>query len=74
MNEQNRDGAERTVFEAAVVSLALSHGVEAEEVQRLYDSVLAEMKRDAVILDFLPIFAVRRVKEMLLPKENRATA
>jgi hypothetical protein len=70
VNEQNKNEADRTEFEAAVMSLARSHGVDAREVQSLYESVLAEMKRDAVIMDFLPIFAARRVKEMLLLKRG----
>jgi len=70
VNGQNRDEAERTEFEAAVVSLAQSEGVDAHEVQSLYDSVLADMKRDATIMDFLPIFAARKVKEMLLLKRG----
>jgi len=39
-------------------------------VQSLYDSVPAEMKRGAIIPDFLPIFAARKVKEMLLLKRG----
>ena len=70
MNEQNRNEAERMEFEAAVVSLARSQGVDAAEVESLYDSVLAEMKRGAIITDFLPIFAARKVKEMLLLKRG----
>ena len=52
------------------MSLAGSEGLDAQEVQSLYESVLAEMKREAIILDFLPIFAARRVKEMLLLKRG----
>ena len=37
-----------------------------DDVRSLYESVLAELKRDAVITDYLPIFAVRKVKEILL--------
>ena len=66
MDERHESGAERTAFDAAVESLVRSHGFDAEEVQALYESVLAEMRRDAIIMDFLPIFAARRVKEMLL--------
>ena len=69
MDEQNQNEAERMQFEAAVISLARSEGLDAHEVQSLYDSVLAEMKREAVIMDFLPIFAARRVREMLLSRE-----
>ena len=68
MDEQDRNEAERTEFEAAVVSIARSHGIDAREVQSLYDSVLAELKREAIIMDFLPILAARKVKEMLLLK------
>ena len=69
MDEQNHGEAKRTSFEAAVVSLAVSEGLDAREVQSLYESVLAEMKRNAIIVDFLPIFATRRVKEMLSSRE-----
>jgi hypothetical protein len=34
-------------------------------VRSLHESLLAQMKRDAVIMDFLPIFAARKVKEIL---------
>ena len=70
MDKQKRIDAERTEFEAAVVTLARSEGFDAAEVQSLYESVLAEMKRDAIILDFLPIFAARKVKAMLLLKRE----
>ena len=45
--------------------LAESQDVRSDDVRSLYESVLAEMKRDAVIMDFLSIFAVRKVKEIL---------
>ena len=48
-----------------IEGLAESQGVPPDDVQSLYESVLAEMKRDAVIMDFLAIFAVRKVKEIL---------
>jgi hypothetical protein len=70
VSEQNRNEPERTEFEAAVVSLARSQGVDACEVQYLYDSILAELKQEAIIMDFLPIFAARKVKEMLLLKRG----
>jgi len=44
--------------------------VEAEEVRLLYESILTEMKREAIIMDFLPIFAARKVKDMLLLKRT----
>jgi hypothetical protein len=52
-----------------IESLAESQGVRPDEVRSLYESVLADMKRDAVIMDFLPILAVRRVKEILLRRD-----
>jgi hypothetical protein len=55
-----------------VISLARSEGFDAREVQSLYDSVLAEMKREAIIMDFLPIFAARRVRELLLSREGES--
>ena len=48
-----------------VENLARSLGVRLDDVRSLYESVLAEMKRDAVITDFLAIFAARKVKEIL---------
>ena len=51
---------------AAIEGLARKAlGVRSDEIQYLYESVLAELKRDAVIMDFLPIFAARKVKEIL---------
>jgi len=44
------------------------------EVQSLYEWVPAEMEREAIIMGFPPVFAARRVKEMLLLKENRTEA
>lgn len=70
MDDQNRKQAERTEFEAVIVSLARSHGFDAAEVQSLFDSVMAELRREAVIMDFLPIFVARRVKEMLFLKRT----
>ena len=70
MDEQHRNEAERTEFEAAVMSIARSHGIDAREVQSLYDSVLAELTREAIVMDFFPILAARKVKEMLLLKST----
>ena len=66
MDQHYLSEAERTSREAAVEHIARSQGLEAGEVESLYASVLAEMKREAIIMDFLPIFAARKVKEMLL--------
>jgi hypothetical protein len=61
-----RKNEEETIRDAATIEgLARSQGVRLEEVRSLYESALERMKQDAVILDFLPIFAARRVKELL---------
>lgn len=61
-----RKSEEETIRDAATIEgLARSQGVRLEEVRSLYESALERMKQDAVILDFLPIFAARRVKELL---------
>jgi hypothetical protein len=65
MDEQHRSEAKRIGRDAAVEGLARSQGFESEEVWSLCESVLVEMKRHAAITDFLPIFAVRKVKEIL---------
>ena len=66
MQEQPLSESDKTARNATVESLARSCGLEAEEVQALYESVLVEMKQKAVIMDFLPIFAAKKVREMLL--------
>ena len=71
MDEAQQNEAERVVYEAAVEGLAKSQGVAAEEVQSLYESALADLQRGATIMDFLPIFAARRVKETLLDRKTR---
>jgi hypothetical protein len=48
-----------------IEGLAESQGVPPDDVRSLYESVLAEMKRDAVIMDFLAIFAARKVRDIL---------
>jgi hypothetical protein len=61
-----RKSEEETIRDISVIEdLARSQGVRLEEVRSLYESALARIKQDAVILDFLPIFAARRVKELL---------
>ena len=52
-----------------IESLVASRGVRSDDVRSLYESVLADMRREAVIMDFLPIFAARRVKEILLRRD-----
>ena len=66
MDERYQSEAEWIVRDPAIESLARSFDIEAEEVQSLCESVLTEMKRDAIITDFLPIFVARRVKDRLL--------
>ena len=66
MDERHQSEAERIVRDPAIESLGRSFDIEAEEVQSLYESILTEMKREAIITDFLPIFVARRVKDRLL--------
>ena len=56
MDERHQSEAGRIVRDPAIESLARSFDIEAEEVQSLYESILTEMKREAIITDFLPIF------------------
>ena len=72
MDERSHRGPEREVRDPAVEKLARSLDCEAEEVQSLYESVLTDMKKKAVIMDFLPIFALRKVKETLRPTRSLA--
>ena len=65
MDERYEAEAERRVLDPVVEGIARIFGCDAREVQSLYESVLAELKRDAIIIDFLPIFAARRVRDML---------
>ena len=70
MDERYQSEAEWIVRDPAIESLARSFDIETEEVQSLYESVLTEMKREAIITDFLPIFVARRVKDRLLLKKT----
>ncbi len=45
--------------------IAMNMGIPADEVRKLYNLVLKRFKRGARIMDFLPIFASRRVKHLL---------
>ncbi|MGA2106986.1 MAG: DUF3562 domain-containing protein [Syntrophorhabdales bacterium] len=70
MDERYQRQTERIVRDPAIESFARSFDIETEEVQSLYESVLTEMKREAIITDFLPIFVARRVKDRLLLKKT----
>ncbi len=65
-SHQNKTEEKRT--SGAIEDLARSHGVRTEEVKSLYESVFAEMKQEAVITDFLPVLAARKVKDLLQGK------
>jgi len=56
---------ETTTHSVTIESLAQSEGIGLEDVRILYESVLEKMKREAVITDFLPILAARKVREIL---------
>lgn len=65
MNTIRKEDEERVRDISVIEGLAKSQGVHLEEVRRLYESALTKMKQDAVIFDFLPIFAARYVREVL---------
>jgi isopentenyldiphosphate isomerase len=50
---------------AAVQKLAQELGLPAEVVQRTYEEVLEQMKKEATIRTFLPILVSRHVREQL---------
>jgi hypothetical protein len=66
-NSQNEPSNEReeTRHSATIESLAQSEGIGLEDARSLYASVLEKLKQEAVITDFLPIFAARKVREIL---------
>jgi hypothetical protein len=59
-----------TIQSAMIEGLARTQGVRPEEVRSLYETVLTRMQEEAVIADFVPIFAARKVKEMLLNHDS----
>ncbi len=64
-NDEISSEEEATRHSATIESLAQSEGIGLEDVRSLYESVLEKLKREAVIPDFLPIFAARKVREIL---------
>jgi hypothetical protein len=67
----SRKVEEGTLRESSTIEgLAQSQGVRLEEVRSLYESVLERIKQEAVIMDFLPIFAARRVRELLEERKS----
>ncbi len=68
MDERYQSGAERIARDPIIESLARSFDIEAKEVQSLYESILVEMKREATVMDFVPVFVMRKLKDMLLLK------
>lgn len=70
MNTVTTDEDEAGKDTSVIEGLAKSQGVKTDEVRRLYESAIEKMKQDAVILDFLPIFAARKVKELLEQKSG----
>ena len=74
MDERYETEAERKAFDPVVEGLARLFGCNAEEVQSLYDSIMVELKREAIIMDFLPTFALRRVRDLLRLKATPTPA
>jgi hypothetical protein len=56
--------------EPALVFLARESQVSLDEVALLYENELSKLEVGARIQNFLPIFAVRKVREMLLQRSN----
>jgi hypothetical protein len=52
-----------------IEGLAESQGVRADDIRSLHESALAEMKRDTVIMAFLPIFADKKTREFLCRRD-----
>jgi uncharacterized protein YaaN involved in tellurite resistance len=70
MNESLYKNAEEAKRHAAAIErIAASTHVRPEEVEPLYERILAEMQKKARITTFLAIFTARRV-EQLLTKMN----
>ncbi len=74
MDKSHQNETEEKSTSGAIEDLARSHGVGAEEVKSLYESVLAEMRQKAVITDFLSVLAARKVKELLRSRGLRDEA
>jgi len=74
MDERYEAEAERKTCDPVVEGFARFFGCDAGEVQSLCESVLAELKREAIIMDFLPIFAARRLRDMLRLKTTPTLA
>jgi len=64
-NDEVRHKEETARHSSTIESLAQSEGIELEDVRSLYESVLEKLKEEAVISDFLPIFAAKKVREIL---------
>jgi hypothetical protein len=62
---QTLRGKESDLDAAAVQKLAQELSLPAEVVQRTYEEVLEQMKKEARIRAFLPIFVSRHVRDQL---------
>ena len=66
MNESLYKNAEEAKRHAAAIErIAASMHIRPEEVEPLYERVLAKMQQKATIKTFLAIFTARRVEELL---------
>ena len=61
----NADHDENACYDQAVVLLAKQSNVPVDHVARLYEGELTRLEVDAHIAHFVPIFAIRNVREML---------
>jgi len=64
-NDELPNREEATIHSSTIETLAQSEEIGLEDVRSLYESVLEELRGEAVITDFLPIFAARKVREIL---------
>jgi hypothetical protein len=56
---------EKNRHRAAIHALARDLSVPADEITRLYEEALTELKDRAKIKNFLVVFAIRRVRQLL---------
>jgi hypothetical protein len=68
--EIDESRAEQDQREQTVEALALEFGWEIHEVQEVYERAYLDLKSDATITDYLPLFAARRTRALL--RERRS--
>ena len=59
------DENEKRIHATAIQILTRDEGSSEEEVRRLYEGILEELKKDAKVKSFLTILVSRKVKDLL---------